>query len=147
MRWARRTLIVMGACGAATVGITACGADRTAELRADVETLRRAYLEEDYRTVCAHMTAAAKREVGQLGHATPSSCPRDMAEKLSAAVLSRRDRVDPPIRMVEIDGDRATVVAVLGGTTPSVVRFRREGGVWKLAKLFATTAPPPPDLR
>ena len=43
-----------------------------------------------------------------------------------AAVLSPRDRVDPRIESIDVDGDSARVVALLGGTTPSVVRVVAE---------------------
>jgi hypothetical protein len=123
-----------------------CGGEEQA-IRDAFSELRRAYLTEDYRAACAGMTAAARREVGELGHEKPTVCPRDLAQNMSAAILSPRDRVEPEIERVDVTGDEATVTARLGGTTTGVVHFAKEDGEWKLAQLFGTTAPPPPDLQ
>jgi hypothetical protein len=147
-RPSRRALV--GGLIAAAIGLlpaAGCGDDESDAVRAAFRELRRAFLTEDYGGVCARMSRAARREVGALGHELPSTCPQDMRGKMSAAILSPRDRADPKIESVEVDGDRATVLAMLGGTTPGVVRFVKHDGAWKLAQLFGTTAPPPPDIR
>lgn len=145
---APRWLAAAAAVAAVAVVASACGGgDDEHEVRAAFGDLRTAYLEEDYGAVCARLSAQAKREVGRLGHLEPTSCPRDVAQNMSAAILSARDRAVPEIEAVAVDGDSATVDAVLGGGTPGSVRFVKEGGRWKLGQLFGTTAPPPPELR
>lgn len=66
--------------------------------------------------------------------------------RLSAAVLSRRDRLAPIIVYVDVDGDRAIALATLGGSTPAELRFAKQDGQWKLDRVFGATAGPAPDL-
>jgi hypothetical protein len=121
------------------------GADEA--VRSAFAELRTAYLTQNYRALCKLMSPTAKREVGELGHEQPTNCPDDVARNLSAAVLAPRDRVTPRIESVEVHGDRATIVARLGGTTPGYVYFSRRGGQWMLRQLFGTSAPPPKVLQ
>jgi hypothetical protein len=137
-------LAMLAACAPASIG---CGEGDERDIEEAFGELRRAYLTEDYPGICARMSTAVQREIGQLGHDEPTTCVRDMAQNMSAAVLSPRDRVDPKIEEIEVDGDRATVLATLGGTTPGNVHFVKQDGDWKLDQLFGTTAPPAPDLR
>jgi hypothetical protein len=141
-----RILLLPLACAAALAGASGCADDEGA-IRDRFTELRRAYLVEDYRAVCRQMTADARREVGELGHQNRTTCPQDMAQNMSAAIVSPRDRTEPEIEAVEVDGDRAKVLAQLGGTTPGTVYFAKEDGEWKLDQLFGTTARPPADLR
>lgn len=138
---------VVAAVAIAAVAATGCGDDGEADVRAAFDQLRQAWIGEDYGAVCTLLSAAARREVGALGHGETRGCRADVAEGMPAKFLSRRDRVWPPIETIDVDGDRATARALLGGTTPGDVRFVREGGEWKLAQLFGTTAPPPRDMR
>lgn len=132
---------------ALAVAATACGADHERGIRSAFSELRQAYAKGDPAAVCTLLSSAAQREVGELGHGEATACPRDLRRNTAIGDLSRRDRAAPAIREIEVDGDEATVVAVLGGTTPGVVHFVREDGEWKLAQLFGTTAPPPEDLQ
>jgi hypothetical protein len=134
---------------------TGCGGGSDEEdVKASFDALRRAYLAQDYRGICRGLSVDAQLELGELGHSRPrvdskgrpTQCPQDVATNMSAAILSPRDRVDPAIRDVDVNGEHATVVAVLGGTTPGVVRFVKEGGEWKLRQVYGSSAPPPPDL-
>lgn len=127
------------------LALPACGEDER-DVRAAFHEVRRTWLTEDYRGMCQHLTSAAKREIETIGHGLQRDCPSAVAERLSATILSPRDRVEPEIERVELDGDSATVVAQLGGTTPGEVRFAKEDGAWKLERMFGITAPPPEDL-
>jgi len=132
---------------AAILAGTGCGDGEQDAVRTAIGEIRRAYLSEQYSRVCSRMTVAAQREVGQLGHATPSNCPADIAKQMSAAILAPRDRIDPEIREIDVDGDKATVTAIAGGNAPSTFYLRKQDGAWKLNQLWGTTAPPPPDLQ
>jgi hypothetical protein len=143
----RRLVALAGCAVISALAGSGCGSGDAEEVKQAFRDLRRAYLVEDYRAACALMAPAARREVGEIGHEQRTRCPHDLAQNMSAAVLSPRDRVDPPIREIAVDGDRAHVVALLGGTTPGVVHFVKDGERWKLARLFGVTAPPPRDLR
>lgn len=138
---------LLAAAGVALAFGAGCGGDDGQGVRDAFGELRRAYLAQDYRALCASLSRAAKREIGELGHQQPTGCRRDVARNLSAAIVSPRDRPDPTIETISIDGDQATVTATLGGDSPGHVEFVREDGAWKLAQLFATTAPPLRDLR
>jgi hypothetical protein len=139
-------LLVLAGCAIALLGGAGCGGDER-EIRAVLGDIRLAYLTEQYRRVCSLMTPAARREVGELGHLQPSGCAQDVSRNMSAAVLSPRDRAAPEIHEIAVDGVRATVTAVLGGTTLGTIRLAKHDGVWKLDQLWATTAQPPVDLR
>jgi hypothetical protein len=125
----------------------ACGAEHDQGIEAALNDLRRGYLTEDYRRVCNRLSAGAQREVGEIGHETPSTCPQDVENNVSAAIVSPRDRVDPEIQDITMDGDRAIVTAILGGTTPSKVYLIKRHGKWQLERLFGTSGPPAHDLR
>jgi hypothetical protein len=136
--------IGLAACIACVGGCGSNGDERA--IRATVVSLRQAYLTEDYRSVCAHMSAHARYLVGTFFHQFPTKCRRDLAESMSAAVLSVRDRAAPEIRDIAVDGTDADVLILLGNTTPITLRFVKDNGTWKLNQVFGTTAPPAPDF-
>lgn len=141
----RRALPLLGLLA---LGVSGCGdGESEREIRDVVSALHAAYLAEDYERVCDHLSASARLELGSIGHSKPTTCPADMRGRMSAAILSPRDMIEAPIREIDIDDDEASVSAMLGGTTPGVLRFVHEDGEWKLAKLFSVSAPPPPDMR
>jgi hypothetical protein len=138
--------IAVAGCAVALFGGTGCNEDER-DIRTVFSDIRRAYLTENYHRVCSNLTTMARREVGELGHLAASGCAADMERNMSATILSPRDRVEPEIREIDVDGARATVLAVLAGTTFGTVHFLKQDGEWKLDQLWGTTAPPPPDLR
>jgi hypothetical protein len=140
----RRALL---GCTIATMALTACGSSDADKIETAMGDLRTAYLAEDYQAVCDLLTPTARRDLGKLGHGEPTRCPRDMAEKMSATILSRRDRIDPKIVTIEVAGETATVMTKLGSHTPTRVRFAKHRGDWKLNRLYDTSAPAPPDFK
>jgi hypothetical protein len=131
----------------AALALSACGEGERDAVERSFSDLRRAYLKEDYRSMCRLMTSRARREVGNLGHELTGRCPDDLAGNFSAAVVGPRDRFDPTIEDVAISGDRARVTANLAGASiPRTVTFVKESGGWKLDEVFAHSAPPPKDL-
>lgn len=146
MRLARQMALVL-ACAGTPLALTACAGDDSERIEAVFSSLRQAYLTEDYAGLCAQMSSVAQGQVGEIGHRDAGTCRRDFEDRMSAAILSRRDLVEPEIHAIRVSGDRAVVSATLGGSAPGRVAFAREGGEWKLDKVFAVTAPPPPDLR
>ncbi|HEY0714330.1 MAG TPA: hypothetical protein VGF45_16730 [Polyangia bacterium] len=130
------------------VALGACAGDDDASVRAAFEDLRLAYFAGDYQRVCERLDTAALRQLDEMGHGPAvEACPGAMDERLSAIMLSRRDRVEPRIIDVAVDGHHAAVIAALSGGAPTIVRFIKSGARWKLRKLFDTSAPPPPDMR
>jgi hypothetical protein len=132
------------------LGIASCGGDgRSADaeaVRAAFVELRRDFAADDLDGVCVRISRAAKRQVGSIGHKRPRQCWVDVGE--FADSLGKGDRGGrPKIVAVEVDGDRASVMAVLGKESRSKVPFVKEDGDWKLDSFYGNTAPPPKDLQ
>jgi hypothetical protein len=116
--------------------LSGCGKDDAGDIERMVTQLRSSYLKRDYRAVCSHLTRRTQREIGLIGHLSPTTCEKDMVLRLSSDVLSRRDLIEPPLHGLDVDGSQATAQATVGAAEPIAVRFAREEGAWKLASLF-----------
>jgi len=130
------------------VGLGACGGeDEGQQVRAALVDLRFAYFAGDYGAVCSRLSTAAKRQLADMGHNPAGTCPHDMAERMSSAAPSRRDRLPLEIVEVDVDGDRATVTAELGGSSPSKLPLVKVDGRWKADALFGASGPPAVDMQ
>jgi len=134
--------IVVATIVSAVVAAPGCGGDERREVQRALLDLRLDYLAERYGEACDHLTRGAQREVGSIGHVVPTTCPRDMAEHMSARVVSAADMAGPRVRSVEVDGDAARADAVAGDGTPLRLALAREDGAWKLARVFGGSARP-----
>jgi len=137
----------LAGCALAALAAGGCGGDDEEDVRAAFVDLRFAYFAGDYGAVCTGMTAPARRELADMGHGPGGACPHDMAERLSSAAPSRRDRLPAEIAGVVVDDDRATVTVDLGGRSASAIAFAKVDGRWKLDELFGTTGPAPLDMQ
>ncbi|MEX1141496.1 MAG: nuclear transport factor 2 family protein [Thermoleophilaceae bacterium] len=120
-------------------GCSDAGGDPEAEIRAALETVRTAFAAGDLDTVCALLARSAVREVGSIGHSSPTDCWAD-ASTLADRMASVRVRAAEPPRIaaVQVAGDRATAITVMGRGSKTRVRLARENGRWKLATLFGS---------
>lgn len=120
----------------------------------DEQSVRAAYTQlqgrfeaRDSKGVCARISKAAKEQVGSLGHASPTTCARDVRQLfkwIKADPATRGSR--PKVVRVAMDGNKATVTARLSENATAPVRFVDEDGDWKLDSFFSITGPPPPDM-
>jgi len=129
----------IGACA-----LSGCGKDEARDIERMVTQLRSSYLKRDYRAACSQLTRRTQREIGLIGHLSPTTCEKDMVLRLSSDVLSRRDLIEPQLHGLDIDGGRATAQVTVGSAEPIAVRFARDEGVWKLASLFGAITRQPP---
>jgi hypothetical protein len=143
---ASRTIALVVCLATTALALPGCGQSDDDEIHTTLREIRESFIAEDYGAVCSNLAPAARRQLGSFGHTEPTSCAADLASKLSAEILSPRDRVEPAIQTIEIDGDRATAVTVLGGTTPTALRFVKVDDRWLLSTLFAASGRPANDL-
>lgn len=115
------------------------GGDAEAEIRAAFQEVRAAFAAGDIDAVCALLARSTMREVGSIGHRSPTDCWADAATLADGMASVRvREPAPPRIAAVRVAGDRAAAIAVMGRGSPTRVRFAREGGRWKLATLFGS---------
>lgn len=140
---------------ALTIGWAGCGGDdqQAEEAQKHVRTayaeLQSRFEARDAQGVCARISAAAKQQVGTLGHAQPTTCVRDIRQlfkwmkKDDAASAEAR----PRLVSVAVDDDGATATARLGANATGRIPFVDEDGKWKLDNFFGITAPPSADMQ
>lgn len=130
---------------------SACGGDSGED---DAKNVRTAYTQlqarfeaRDSKGVCDRISEAAKEQVGSLGHASPTTCVKDVRQLFKWIKAEPAGRATRPRAMsVAMDGGTATVTAGLPSAARTKVRFVEEDGAWKLDSFFAITGPPPPDM-
>lgn len=137
----------------AVAGGAGCGSDDdgNSDARKDVRAvygqLQSRFEARDSQGVCARISKAAKRQVGSLGHAQPTTCARDVRQLFK---WIKRDEASAgtPRKLVRIavDGDEASGMAQVTATAQGRIVFVKEDGEWKLDNFFGITAPPPPDM-
>jgi hypothetical protein len=133
------------------VGVAGCGGDDSND---DEQSVRQAYTRlqasfeaRDANGVCARISKGAKKQVGSLGHAQPTTCSKDVRQLFKWITADKAKRATRPKAMsVALDGEQAIVTAGLGEGARGRVRFVEEDGEWKLDSFFSITGPPPPDM-
>lgn len=128
-----------------------CGGDGSQDdekrVRISYKQLQTRFEARDSHGVCARISKAAREQVGSLGHAQPTTCPRDVRQLFKWVKKDDDGRTGrPKLIDVAIDGGTATVTAGLTDDTRGRVRFVEEDGEWKLDSFFGITGPPPPDM-
>lgn len=129
--------------------IASCGSDDESQaVRTAFGELRQDFATEDLDGLCSRLSRSARKQIGSFGHRKPRGCWIDAAEFVMTQKKSRINRRTPAPRVVEIavDGDMATVMAILGRGSKSRVSFVKEDGRWKLDSIYGTTGPPAPDV-
>jgi hypothetical protein len=139
-------LVAAGAVALVATQFTGAHGDQRAEVRQVVKTYETAIMSGDGATACAQLTADAVRQLLQTtaGVGQGNTCAdvgRSMRRYVDAlisnapspekAAEARRMIQDPPVEVLSIDGDHATVTiaGVSGRPFPLV---RRDGG-WKIS--------------
>lgn len=137
---------------AAIVLLPACGDERDPEqdrreIRTSLATLVRLAEARDAAGVCKWLAPVAQRQLGSVGHVTPTTCRPDTARFFEEIDKDPNTRsVDPRITRIELDGDRAKAVADYGGGQAGALVFRRHDGRWKLATVYSVTRSAPDAL-
>jgi hypothetical protein len=121
--------------------------DDERSVRAAYAQLQGRFEARDAKGVCARISVAAKEQVGSLGHATPTTCAKDVKQLFKWIKPAAAKRASRPRAMrVALDGEKATVTAGLTENATGRVRFVEEDGQWKLDSFFSITGPPAPDM-
>jgi hypothetical protein len=117
-------LLALAGCGG--------GDDDPGEVRQTLRDFVRATNERDGETLCGDLLTQEYKEkaTGAIGDRVDEACEQllDVTTELQLELIS--------IRKTELDGDEATVRAVIdtgGVRSPRLFRFEREDGIWKLA--------------
>ena len=117
-------LVALGGCGG--------GGDDPGEVRQTLRDFVKATNERDGETLCGELLTQEYKEkaTGATGDRVDDACEQllDVTTGLELELISIRD--------TELDGDQATVRAVIdtdGVRAPRLFRFEREDGRWKLA--------------
>jgi hypothetical protein len=145
---ARRTGLATGL--TLVLAAPGCGGDSNDDekrIRTAYTQLQGRFEARDSKGVCDRISEGARKQVGSLGHATPTTCVTDVRQLfkwIKPAGTSKAAR--PKVMAVAMDGEKATVTAGLGGDAHGKVRFVEEDGQWKLDSFFSITGPPPPDM-
>lgn len=142
---ANSTLVAL-ACVALGVVTAGCQSNDRGQIAGMLLEMRDAYVQRDYASACTHMTRAAQRAIGYVGHGRPTTCKKDMSQRMRADVLSKGDLSALEIQAIEIDDDSARADVAIGSRGTVSTRFAREEGEWKLDSLLGARGPtrPPP---
>ncbi len=140
-----RYVLCIGVGAAALAGGACGGGSDQDQIRTAFSTFQDAFAKGEYEDACAVTTRDAQRHVGYAfrvparyaPNAPPENCPLDM-RKL-ARLMKRNEGAHgtalPRIVRVAVEGDRATAVIALAGST-SPLAFARDGDDWKIDAVY-----------
>jgi hypothetical protein len=106
-----------------------------------VNELQEAFLASDEKRVCARMTAAARNQMGQIGHEDPTRCPRDLHRVLGMIEKGGgwRHKGQPRVADVETHKDQGVATITRDDGWRAGLPFSKRSGAWKLDGFFGVS--------
>lgn len=150
MKRAMRYLLLAAVVSSLAGGIVACGDSgggggdsEEDRIESTIEGLQEAFIDNDGKKACEHVTKRAVTLVGVMAHQTPATCVLEMEkifQWLRGDPRNPGEPQDPQPDLIEADirGTRAMAIVQADGHAPVEVPFVKSRGEWKLDSVFGT---------